>query len=90
MNFWSLLVVIGLITIDWFLYYFITFQTNPLGITLGVIITLVSGVYKLYIKWRDIPTLDFEGISHNNEPAYVITVKKKGKEKDMQKIVRGN
>jgi hypothetical protein len=80
MNFWSILFVIGLIIFGiGLLYYFTTYQTNPLGITLGVLIASFSGVYKLYIKWRDTPTLEFGIISHNIEPAYFIEVKKKGK-----------
>jgi hypothetical protein len=81
MNFWSILFVIGLIIIGiglW--YYFTTYQTNPLGITLGGLIPALVGAYKLYIKWNDTPRLKFSGISHNIEPAYFITVeKKKGK-----------
>lgn len=78
MNFWSIIFVLGIIiTVIGLLYYFTTYQTNPLGISLGVLITATSGVYKLYIKWRDTPTLEFGIINHNIEPAYFLEVKKK-------------
>ena len=78
MNYWHILLIIGLIIIGiglW--YYFTTYQTNPLGITLGGLIPSILGAYKLYIPWKATPTLEFGSISHNDEPAYFITVKKK-------------